>query len=195
MEVLVAIVVALIAAGAGFAGGYYSAKWKAESDLEQWRREKLLAFCADFLAASGEIINVGQSIQDFKNPPFPTEIVGRFMQAHAGICLLSDQLAASAQKVLTSALKILVEGPVVTDNLAESSPAIARTYATRGLFLRAAHDFLLNLPRRTTIWERMWNRLPDGVRSPLTSAATVIGLIAPRREGTAPPTPPAPPQG
>jgi hypothetical protein len=182
----VAIFVALIAASFGFVGGYYGARWQAQSNLEQWQRDELLKVCTDFIAVSGEIVEVGREIQDFKNPLFPTDVVGRFMQAYAGICLLSNRLAASAHGLVIAAMGILTEGPVVSSYLPEGSPALARTAAARGLFLRAAHNILLDQPRPVTTPRRMWRRLPTGVRDPLTRAAIFIGLI-PQPLAPAPP--------
>ena len=81
--------VAIVVAAIAFIGGYYSSRWQARHALEQWRRERLLEFCSDLLAA-------GNEITDFAWESGPTATVQRMRRAFASILLLSEELGDAA---------------------------------------------------------------------------------------------------
>src|SRR5689334_3467972 len=87
---------ALVGLGGGviaLGGVYLGSQWEAQRNLAQWRRERLLEFCSDLLAAGNEIVNVGW---DVKASAFPEEAKQRLDRALSGILLLSDELSNDA---------------------------------------------------------------------------------------------------
>ena len=166
-----AIGAAVIAAIAAFLVGYFGAKWTAEGELVQWQRDELMRFSADLVAASGEIVDWGQSLQDNPLLPYPGESVSRLRHAQSCILMLSDRLAPSSKEYFEATMGIILEGPVVSDNLAEATPAATRTAKASGLFLRAAHDLIHSVPQRPNLWQR--------VESTMREAVVGVGLVAP----------------
>ena len=110
MEAFVAIFVALIAAGAGFAGGYLGSRWQAESNLAQWRRDRLLQFCADLLAAGGELEDLGRAAAGGEVIPYPKEAFNRMRLARSRVLLLSDELGAIAFAYTRADMDFVMKG-------------------------------------------------------------------------------------
>lgn len=169
------IAVALIAAAAGFAGGYFGSKWNAQTSLSQWQREQLLNYCADLVAAGQEIVQNGRDLQDGKNPAFPLEAAQRLQHAQACIMLLSDKVGEPGQNYVIACLNILQEPIIELPEGQFSTPASQAAAAASGRFLRAAHDFLTNIQAQPTPLQQAWLR----IRSNVSAAAVWIGAVQP----------------
>jgi hypothetical protein len=170
---LVAIVVALIAAGAGFIGGYLGSKWNAETELAQWQRDRLLQYCSDLLAAAGEIVDVGRDIQEGKQPPFPYEASRRMEHAVGGISLLSFQLHNPASDFAKKTLEIMKEPHMQLSAGHHLTPAMDRSAKARGLYMRRSHDLLMNIRPRPSPLHRAWARVKPNIRG----IAVSMGLM------------------
>src|SRR2546426_196849 len=81
--------VAIVVAALGIAGGYLVARWQARYGLEQWRRERLLEFCADLVAAGSKASGGGKTKWTFDE-------MNRLDHAIGCIRLLSEDLARPA---------------------------------------------------------------------------------------------------
>jgi hypothetical protein len=152
---LVAVVVAVIGAGAGFIGGYLSAHWRARSDLAQWRRDRLLVFCGDLIAAGRELL--GQGWEGEGQRGYPTETVRRFDGAVALVLLLGgqdlDDPTFAYQGKVMDALNAVVAPKSDSEKQQQTQKAALEAQAQ---FLWLAHNLLLDLPQNPREWWQVW---------------------------------------
>lgn len=171
---LVAIVVALIAATAGFAGAYLGSRWQAATNLAQWRREKLLDYSSDLLAASNEMTAVIGRIEG-GTADSASEEMHHLYQAYGAIALLSVDLQPAARSLVDAQRASLREVRTNEPKMDELDRGVA---AALTRFTVAARDILNAVPAVQTTPQRMWSRVPAQLADPLTRFATRIGLIA-----------------
>jgi hypothetical protein len=153
---LIAIVVALIGAGAGFAGGYFGARWKAGTDLAQWRRDRVLEFCGDYLAAGDELKLVGVEMKDGGNPSWPIAGIARLGQASGKLFLLSADLiepVTAYNKALLELLKVARSLPKEKPDA--PIPAIEAVSHAQAIFLLRASEVLTIPPQPPEVWRRL----------------------------------------
>jgi hypothetical protein len=153
---LIALVVAAIGAGAGFAGGYLSARWQARSNLEQWRRDKLLGFCSDLVAATAELTQFSNW-----NKPFPEEKAQRMRITQKCVLLLSEELSTPLDALASTALDLAQKlsqdaGPIIR---ADTARLAVQVQQREKEFVDAARDLLLNVPQSPTPWRQFWSRI------------------------------------
>lgn len=156
MEAVVAIAVALIAAAAGFAGGYFGSRWQAETALAQWRRDKLLQFCGDYLAAQKKLIDASWSRVDDADVEFPEETSNLMLQAHSSIRLLStelEQFASACTKNTFAAWNAVAHGQ------GNIGMALDLAGSAMGQFVAEAHVELMKRQPIPTLWTRFRSRL------------------------------------
>jgi hypothetical protein len=150
---VVTLIVAAIGAGAGFIGGYLSARWRARNDLAQWRRDRLLTYCVDLISGGREISVRVWRPQD----PYPQEAVQRLDDAVGGILLLGgqelDDLAFAYQSAVLDALNDQLGVAARPQN---AKPPLEVAANAQGAFLWKAHNLLLDALPKSTIWSRWW---------------------------------------
>jgi hypothetical protein len=147
--------VALIAAGAGFAGGYLGSRWQAESELAQWRRDQLLRFCADLLAAGAEATEAATDIHMGSEVIYPKEMMRRFQHASGCVRLLTDELEEPALAYVESLNEVLDTAPPEEGKDAEFGAAVPNAHNCALLFQVAARGVLLAMPKQPTFVERI----------------------------------------
>jgi hypothetical protein len=152
---IVALIVAAIGAGAGFVGGFLSARWQARNDLAQWRRDRLLTFCVDLVSA-GRDLSVRLSKPE---DPYPQELVQRLDDGVAGILLLAgqelDKLAFAYQSAV---LDVVDDSRGVTPGRTAAKPVLQVAAENEGAFLWTANNLLLD-KRPESRWSRLAERL------------------------------------
>lgn len=151
MEAFVAILVALIAAAAGFAGGYLGSRWQAETNRAQWRRDQLLQFCADLLAAGGEVVDVANALKRGEKQDWPTDALRRVSHAYECISLLSRELSSLANNYRSAVLAHLAAAPK-GGKVGELTKEDADVVDAFALFTASAHVVLLDLRTQPTRW-------------------------------------------
>lgn len=171
---LVAIVVALVAAAAGFVGAYLGSRWQAKTNLAQWRREKLLEYCSDLVAGSNAMTAVIGQIEGGTADSASAEIHS-LLQAYGAIALLSVELQPIAMTVVDAQMASLREARTDEPTMDEMDARVAR--AVTG-FILAARDILNAISDEQSTPQRMWSRVPAPVANRLTSFAIWIGLVA-----------------
>jgi hypothetical protein len=189
------IIAAFVGAAIALIGTYIGPRLQAKAERAQWRRDRLLQFCADFLAASGSVVEVGRQIQDGKQPDYPVDAVGRLEHAYACICLLSDVLAESAHNHLVATVGLM------TKTQADIGPPMEDSAKTRGLFLRSALNLLNDLAPQPNVWQRVQSKIAPHVPKSVIGFGVKTGLLAEPRKSAGPvpspagvqPPPPAPP--
>ena len=141
----VAIIVAIIA----FVGGYYSARWQARHTLAQWRRDRLLQFCSDLMAAGNEIVDFAW---ESRTSAYPNAQVQRMRRAFASILLLSEELADDAngyvhavEITLVAFMRNVDKGAADVDHLDDDVLAsAAKAKGAAGRLTATAHYVLLD---------------------------------------------------
>jgi len=150
--VAVALVVALIGAGAGFAGGYFGARWQAGTNLAQWRRDRLLQFCADLLAAGLELTDIGRGLLVGESyPPNKMEATKRLEHAVSCVWLLSGELAEPARDYHHAVINLVKRKGRKLDD-----PELVAEATQRGRFIGTARFWLLDLAPSPTPWSHAW---------------------------------------
>ena len=161
----VAILVALISAGTAFAGGYLGSRWKASSDLAQWRRERLLQFCADFVAIGSEVTGLA-ALADPKNASAFEAAYRRFDNALSCVLLVGgdvlDDVAFEYRMALLRLRREAAEG--------KGDEARLVVIEREAAFLAKAHFLLLDIPTRPSVWRRAasWLARPWSKAKPVT---------------------------
>lgn len=179
VEWLVAIVVALIGAGAGFAGGYFGARWQAGTNLAEWRRDQLLQFCADLLAAGREITDrSGLILAEFEEPRADPEPVTRIDHARACVELLSKELSDPAQEYCRAVVKAFAAAFAEPIDKKELRSAIRAADDQQRLFTHTARDLLLDTPEHPTLWSLVWARI-QSTRASSSIRAAIEKAVAP----------------
>jgi hypothetical protein len=171
---LVAIVVALIAAAAGFVGAYLGSRWQAKTNLAQWRREKLLEYCSDLVAGSNAMTAVIGQIEGGTADSASAEM-HNLLQAYGAIALLSVELQPVAKTVVDAQVASLSEARTDEPMMDEVDARVARAL-TR--FTLAARDILNAISEEQSTPQRMWSRVPAPIAIRLTNLAIWIGLVA-----------------
>jgi hypothetical protein len=152
---LIAVVAALIA----FVGGFFGARWQARNNLAQWRRDKLLEFCAGLLAAGAELDDLGRASGGGEDLPYPKEAFNQTRLARSRVLLLSEELGFIAFDYTKMAMAFVLKGrqrPLDLDGFTESAQKLGQS---QGRFLRAAHDHLRDRPKPRTPWRERWRHV------------------------------------
>ena len=136
MDVVVAAVIGLI-------GGYLIARVQARLDLAQWRRDRLLEFCADLLAACNVIGEKGQDIVDGLDVPYPEEDMRELLHAQQCVRLLGRPIADSAYKCAVAYAAVLRDAYGKAGNPQAANPNFDSANHAAGRFAADAHDFIL----------------------------------------------------
>jgi hypothetical protein len=185
----------IIVAGIAFAGGYFSAQWQARHALAQWRRERLLEFCSDLLAAGNEIIDVAWDYAG--GELYPTEETQRLQRAFASILLLSDELSDDARAYSDAVHDALAEVMKAIRDNANNRPEREATrkkaQGAGGRFTAKAQFLLLDKwpdNSRAATLGRTAGKAWLMVRN-TRAASAVVGQVERVRTGRAKPTPPA----
>jgi hypothetical protein len=151
---LVAVVVAVIGAGAGFIGGYLSARWRTRSELAQWRRDRLLVFCADLIAAGRELLGQGWEEEQRQ---YPTDAVRRLDQALALVLLLGGQDLDDPAFAYQGKVMDALNAAVALDGDPEKRDQTVKTaLEAQASFLWLAHNLLLAIPQDPRRWWQVW---------------------------------------
>lgn len=171
MGTALAIGVALIGAGAGFGGGFFGARWQARHTLAQLRRDRLLQFCADLLAAGGELLRA--NVVKVEDRRYPVETMQRFAHAVACVVLLGgqdlDEPAFAHQDAVLAAF-----GEAVDPNSdpSKQDQALKAAATCQAQFMWLAHNLLLNTPRNPRRWWEVWKREPNAAAVSETDKTT-----------------------
>ncbi len=155
---VVTLIVAAIGVAAGFIGGYLSARWQARNDLAQWRRDRLLQYCADLVAA-------GVQLSEYEDKEFPHEASTRLQHAKACVFMLSEELSDPAQGYLIATLELLREKFRVPEDKKRHDAATKKYGKAEGRFLRDAHDYLRDLAMNPPAWSKVWTRVRTAVQN------------------------------
>lgn len=181
----VTLVVAAIGAGAGFIGGFLSARWQARNDLAQWRRDRLLQFCADLLAAGAELEDVARTAAGGEEVPYPREAFNHIRLARSRVMLLSEELGDIAFAFTKAAMELAVEGRRRPLDLQSFLDMAGKLGQSQGRFLRAAHNHLRDYPSGPSPWRTVWTRVPASVRKVVAKVAAARKRAAIDSHGTA----------
>jgi hypothetical protein len=118
--------------------------------MEQWRRDRLLQFCVDLVAACHDVTRDARTIHDLLfedpglEPPYPHEQLQRMHAATATIRLLSQELDPLATTWIQAVLGV-VQAAFRDDGTFEKAQGDAAQL--EGEFQRAAHDLLTGIDR------------------------------------------------
>jgi hypothetical protein len=140
----IAVGIVLISVVGSFVGGYFGARWKAGTDLAQWRRDRLLQFCADFLEAGKELIDFAYSLEEGQPFQHPQDVDNRLLHAWARIRLLSEELGAYALKAQQDISHVLAIAEATGELRQHLDAAIDASAQSYGILLGAAHDVLMD---------------------------------------------------
>jgi len=180
VDAFVAILVALIAAAAAFVGGYSGARWQAQGNLAQWRRERLLQFCADLLAATREIAEYCWELERGHATRDQNELHRRTELAYASISLLSDCLAARSYELNSAYLALLDEATSKKPDSKKLKDLHKAAAEASGMFTIQAQHVLLSVPEGKSVptlvceWvlrSRVWSRTRARIVKALTPTA------------------------
>ncbi len=98
MPIWLQVALTLLVPAAGLAGVWLGSQLSAGSVREQWRRDRLLQFCIDLLAASHDVMAAARGMHEelqkdsSAEPPYPNEPIQRMQAAAATIRLPSHEL-------------------------------------------------------------------------------------------------------
>jgi hypothetical protein len=147
------VALTLLVPAAGLGGVWLGHQLSAGSAQEQWRRDRLLQFCVDLIAACHEVTTEARTIHDKLyedpglEPPYPLEQIQRMQAATATIRLLSQELDWPATNWTRFVVQV-VNAAVQNDGTFEEAHGHAAHL--EGVFQRAAHDRLTGIDRPLT---------------------------------------------
>ena len=167
----VAILIAFISAGTAFAGGYLGSRLQARNELAQWRRDRLLQFCADLLAAGAELEDVARTAAGGEDVPYPREAFNHVRLARSRVMLLSEELGDIAYAFTKAAMELAVEGRKRPLDLQSFLGMAGKLGQNQGRFLRAAHNHLRDYPSSPSFWRQLWSRVPASVQTAVAKVA------------------------
>jgi hypothetical protein len=143
------VAVPLATALIGLIGGYVLAQVQGRLDLAQWRRDRLLQFCADLLAACNEVTDKAQDILNGEDVPYPREEMRRLMHAYQCVHLLSRELDKAASKCGTAHAALLRDAYGRAAN-PQADPDFMAANLAAGRFASDAHDLLRGIRAKKT---------------------------------------------
>ncbi len=146
--------VTLAVAAVGFSGGFFSARWQAGTAREQWRRERLLEFCADLLAAGTELYDLGGVIRAGDDVPYPAEAARKLMHSYQCVHLLSRELSPTANRCATAYMAVIRDAYGHAGDAAQPAPNFDTASTNAGLFASDVNSVLLDVPP----WWQFWSR-------------------------------------
>ncbi len=149
--------VAIVVAALGIAGGYFGARWRARSDLAQWQRERLLEFCADLLAAGGDLRDASWEIGQGNDVPYPAETMRNLAHAYACVTLLSQELSNFANRSATAYADLVRRAYAKAGNPDQPAPDFDAAATNAGRFAREANHVLLGVRKSEAAWWRFWS--------------------------------------
>ena len=144
------VALTLLVPAAGLGGVWLGGRLAAGTAQEQWRRDRLLQFCVDLIAACNDVTREARTIHDLLyvdpglEPPYPNEQIHRMRAATATIRLLSQELEGPATNWTLFVMKV-VQAAVRDDGTFEDEYKHAAHL--EGVFQRAAHDRLTGIDR------------------------------------------------
>jgi hypothetical protein len=163
MQVDSAVIAAVIGAVAAFVGGYFAGRWQARNTLAQWRRERLLQFCADLVAVGGELADLGRTAPD----RYPIEIAQRFRNAVACVLLLGGEDLSDAAFDYQEAVTAASGGRLAaTEDRSKRDEAYTAAAASQANFMWLAHNLLVDTPLNRYPWWQVWKGGPKPVVLP-----------------------------
>jgi hypothetical protein len=157
---VVAIAVAII----GVTGGYLGARWRARTELAQWRRERLLEFCANLVAAGRELLWL---LVESGERRYPSETVRRFDHAVACVLLVGGTDLDTPVFAYQSAVLDAVNAALAADPQKQTK-AYETAIERQASLLVMAHNLLLDTAQSQGLWWRLTSRHGD---KPKTDAA------------------------
>lgn len=178
--------VTLGVAGIGFAGGFLSARWQAGNNLEQWRRDKLLGFCSDLLAATTDLTQLSD-----RGTAFPEAKWERLLNLEKCVLLLSDELSAPLNALASDALGLAQKMSQEVHLQASTAGLIAQVAQRESEFVDAARHLLLNDRQTPTLpWLQLWSQVIG--KPEAKAAATQANQESPGQSGGTSPRDDAP---
>jgi hypothetical protein len=178
--------VTLGVAATGFVGGYFSARWQAGAAREQWRRERLLEFCADLVAAGRELVGLHWETKERR---YPIEAVHRLDHAVACVLLLGGTDLDDPAFAYQSAVLDAINAQFAPDSDPQRVQATLKSATDcQATFLWLAHNLLLGTTTKPSRWSRLrrvGRSEDDTNRSRATPSVTSVGGDTPG--GTTPP--------
>jgi hypothetical protein len=186
---IVAIFVALIAAGFGFTGGYYGSRWQAETNLAQWRRDQLLQFSAAILAAGETIMDFTRGAAHNPTVAAPDQADYELVHAWNRIRLLGTELEIASGLYVTAILETEREalrlqrnlGGATVGTLAKRSAAVI---PAQNRFTIEARLAILTVETQPNPFVRAWSHVSPRIHSMWDEA--IVGIAAPRAESLGP---------
>ncbi len=180
VAVFVGIGAALIGAVAALGGVFFGSRWQARHELEQWRRDKLLQYCSDLLAAAREISGLTMRILPGAEVQVPQEKLDQLYHLRWCILLLSEELSAPLQAYYVAASRFAKEyRKTVAITAGFSFIELAKNFQeSEEEFAYAARDLLLGVQPspapRWQFWSRSGTSKPKAkaVRRRATASAT-----------------------
>jgi hypothetical protein len=152
-----AAVVAIVVAAIGIGGVSVGARLQSRSSLAQWRRDRLLQFCADLVAAGRELVGRRWETDDPRR--YPTETIQRLDHAVACVLLLGgqdlDKPAFAYQGAVLDALNAAI-GPDSDSQKKEQT--LKTAVEAQANFLWLAHNLLLDSAEKPRRWWQFWSR-------------------------------------
>ncbi len=197
------ILIALIGIIGAFVGGYFGARWQAGRNLAQWRRDRLLQFSSDLMAAGIEIENYARTVHAGGQAESAIQAEDRLNHAFNCIKLLSSELDSNAFQyvraillVQNEALKLQVaEAGTTKETLSAKMSSVAEPEVA---FTMQARKLMLALQPEPSLWSlvwawvrrsRAWTRIRSGIVSTVTERPAAP---PPPTPVSAPPEPPPP---
>lgn len=156
VAVFVGIGAALIGATAALAGVFFGARWQAEGELAHWRRDRLLQFCSDFLAAGAEAIDAGWAIQGGDRAKYPQDAERKMRHFRACIFMLAPQLDDWADAYSKAVHELLTAKPKTLKGRVKLS---WDTGYHQARFAGEARKELVGLDTQPSVWQQLRSRL------------------------------------
>jgi hypothetical protein len=152
-------VVAIVVAVIGIAGVYVGTRLQARTGLAQWRRERLLEFCADLLAAGRQLMDTGWEIEaKHGDVMYPIESTQQLGHAYACVTLLSDELNDSAHELVMAHMDLVRRAYAKAGDPQQPSPDVDAASRSAGRFARAARDVIMDFPSGPVAPWESWSR-------------------------------------
>jgi hypothetical protein len=148
MPVWLQVVLGLAAPVSALLGVLVGSRQAAGTATAQWRRDRLLQFCADLLAAGDEVVTEAREMEEERETKiprraYPAAAIHRLQHSLGCVRLLSAELSPVATYYVTSAIDVLT---VAEGSGAEFNAGIGRYGNASGKFQRAAYEHLRDFP-------------------------------------------------